>query len=318
MKFTEEILEPFGERLLTLEVESRLRYKMPTVLRLSRVLQERKCVRPSMKALAELCLDEALTNAIVHGNGRDPQRKVRVWLFCDDERWGAIVEDEGEGFAPEDVPQVDEVSPAEYARRGILLMDGYVDELVYSNGGRRVMLIRHREKEEGPPAPAEKAPAAAAPEEEAAAAHGAEALPDVFGRKPVLEDEFAELELEEATFGAITKVTRDGDVAIVEVTDKRLSGANVAVLREEVGAAIADSKSLIMDMRNVEYISSVILGALAAFSKVLQPRGGQLKVCCAQPVVEEVLRSVRLDLLVDPQPTKAAALDKLRQEPGSA
>ncbi|MHC4592529.1 MAG: ATP-binding protein [Planctomycetota bacterium] len=305
MRFTEETLEPFGERLLTLEVESRLRYKMPTVLRLSRVLQERKCVRPSMKALAELCLDEALTNAIVHGNGRDPQRKVRVWLFCDDERWGAIVEDEGEGFAPEDVPQVDEGSPAEYARRGILLMDGYVDELLYSNGGRRVMLIRHREKEEGPPAPAEEAPPAAAPEAEAAAAYTAEEFPSV-------------LELEDATFGTITKVTKDGDIAIVEVTDKRLSGANVAVLREEVGAAIADSKSLVMDMRNVEYISSVVLGALAAFSKVLQPRGGRLKVCRAQPVVEGVLRSVRLDLLVDPQPTKAAALAKLRHETGSA
>ncbi|MHC4481774.1 MAG: ATP-binding protein [Planctomycetota bacterium] len=308
MEFTDQTREPFGERLLTIEVESRLRYKTPTVLRLSRILQDRGYVRRSLRSLAELCLDEALTNAIVHGNGRDPKKKVHVCLFCDDERWGAIIEDEGKGFDPGDVPQADEGGLSQEAGRGILLMDGYLDELLYSDGGRRVMLIRHRDRKDEAPEPAEKAPPAAVSEG---------AGPDVEEAAPA-EEEPAVLELEDATFGAVTKIIREGDLAVVEVLDRRLSDDNVLALRQEVEAVIADDKSLVIDMSHVEYISSVILATFAALSKLLRPKGGQMMVCCVHPIVRKVLDSVRLDLLLDLQPTREAALAKLRREADSA
>jgi len=45
-----------------------------------------------------LCLDEALINAIVHGNKDDPTKTVRVRAFLVDDGWGVEVCDEGSGF----------------------------------------------------------------------------------------------------------------------------------------------------------------------------------------------------------------------------
>lgn len=307
MEFTKKTLEPFGEELLAVEIETNLSYKVPLIFRFSRLLQHKEYISPAMRQLAELCFDEALTNAMVHGNRMDPNKKVRAWLFCDDERWGAIIEDEGEGFRPEDVPELGAEDVLLEAGRGVLLMDGYLDSLLYSNGGRRVMMVRHRERAEEA-APAVQEAAAPVTKEEPAPAPVQESAP-VAGQQADLEL----LELEEAEVGRAIKVTREGDVAVIEILDTRLSDVNVDTLRAEVEATVVDSKSLVFDMARVNYISSAILGAFAAFAKLVMPKGGRIKVCRVHPVVMTVFKSMRFERLVDPQPDVQAALDKLRQ-----
>jgi anti-sigma regulatory factor (Ser/Thr protein kinase) len=45
-----------------------------------------------------LCIDEALINAVVHGNGSDSQKRVWVRSYCSADSWGVEIADEGPGF----------------------------------------------------------------------------------------------------------------------------------------------------------------------------------------------------------------------------
>src|SRR5262245_61146376 len=51
-----------------------------------------------------LALEEALVNAIKHGNRMDPHKSVRVECSISSEFLRVVIEDEGAGFRPEDVP----------------------------------------------------------------------------------------------------------------------------------------------------------------------------------------------------------------------
>jgi serine/threonine-protein kinase RsbW len=71
-----------------------------------------------------IAMTEAVNNAIVHGNRLDPGRRVRYSLECRDEGVHCVIEDEGEGFDPDEV--ADPLSP----------------ENIMSEGGRGMFLIR--------------------------------------------------------------------------------------------------------------------------------------------------------------------------------
>ncbi|NIN12759.1 MAG: hypothetical protein GTN78_11990, partial [Gemmatimonadales bacterium] len=80
MEFVEQPLEPFGEMLLEVSVPSDLGYKTPVVLRIIKQLQEHGCLPPGDNPRTELVLDEALTNAMLHGNKCNPHKEVAVRL----------------------------------------------------------------------------------------------------------------------------------------------------------------------------------------------------------------------------------------------
>ena len=52
----------------------------------------------------KLALEEALVNAIKHGNQMDPDKRVTVSYQVTTERFDIRITDEGNGFNPEDVP----------------------------------------------------------------------------------------------------------------------------------------------------------------------------------------------------------------------
>jgi len=58
------------------------------------------------------------------------------------------VEDEGEGFEPDDVP---DATAAEFIERpcgrGLMLMRAYLNFVEYSNGGRKITMERERNSE---------------------------------------------------------------------------------------------------------------------------------------------------------------------------
>jgi len=56
-----------------------------------------------------------------------------------------LVEDEGRGFAPESVPDVDDPASLDLERgRGVLLMQEYMDEVYYFNGGASVLMTKRK------------------------------------------------------------------------------------------------------------------------------------------------------------------------------
>lgn len=88
-----------------------------------------------------LSLEEAVINAIRHGNESNPDKKVMIGLVLDMNRLYIRVTDEGPGFDLDSVPDptIDKNLEADHGR-GILLMRTYADEVVYSKAGNSVKL----------------------------------------------------------------------------------------------------------------------------------------------------------------------------------
>ncbi len=90
-----------------------------------------------------LGMEEAMTNAIKHGNKCDPARKVRVHFDITPQRAIVVVADEGPGFCPADVPDCTaETRISRPDGRGIMLMNAYLDEVAYSKSGNAVRMVK--------------------------------------------------------------------------------------------------------------------------------------------------------------------------------
>jgi serine/threonine-protein kinase RsbW len=128
-----------------LEIEawmpSEIKAISPLTDRLMRLIEGSRCVAGEEPAV-ELALREALNNAVVHGNGMDVHKLVRVRCRCDLEKGvSLIVKDQGQGFDPNAVP--DPLSPenlnADHGR-GIRLMKVAMDEVSFEDGGTEVRM----------------------------------------------------------------------------------------------------------------------------------------------------------------------------------
>jgi serine/threonine-protein kinase RsbW len=93
----------------------------------------------------KLALEEALVNAIKHGNQMDHTKRVRVAYQIAPDRFDIQITDEGPGFDPVDVP--DPTAPENIERpcgRGLLLMRHYMTEVAYHDRGRTVRMSKVR------------------------------------------------------------------------------------------------------------------------------------------------------------------------------
>jgi len=100
-----------------------------------------------------LALEEALVNAIKHGNGMDPAKSVRIDCELTPDCVRIEIEDEGPGFQLEDVP--DPTADENLERpcgRGILLMRAYMTSVTYNDRGNRVTMIMNRVANSNAPA----------------------------------------------------------------------------------------------------------------------------------------------------------------------
>ncbi|NNF12540.1 MAG: ATP-binding protein [Gemmatimonadetes bacterium] len=87
-------------------------------------------------------LTEALSNAMLYGNGRDPSKNVVVEVCVYAGSLRAKIRDQGMGFDPSSVP--DPTLPENLARpcgRGLFLMRELLDEVWYNERGNEVTLV---------------------------------------------------------------------------------------------------------------------------------------------------------------------------------
>ena len=92
-----------------------------------------------------LALEEALVNAIKHGNGLDPDKTVRVNCLIEDDLLRVEIEDQGPGFNMSDVP--DPTADENLERpcgRGIMLIKSFMTSVEYNAKGNRVVLEKIR------------------------------------------------------------------------------------------------------------------------------------------------------------------------------
>jgi len=94
----------------------------------------------------KLSLEEALINAIKHGNKFDAGKKVKVEATVTPKQVEIIIEDEGPGFDRGGVPDptLDE-NLEKCSGRGILLIESYMNKVEWTKGGRRVRLLKKNE-----------------------------------------------------------------------------------------------------------------------------------------------------------------------------
>jgi serine/threonine-protein kinase RsbW len=93
----------------------------------------------------KLALEEALVNAIKHGNQMDPDKRVFVSFLITSERFEVRIADEGDGFNPADVPDPTAIENIERAcGRGLLLMRGFMTEVEYHGKGNVVSMAKVR------------------------------------------------------------------------------------------------------------------------------------------------------------------------------
>jgi serine/threonine-protein kinase RsbW len=86
-----------------------------------------------------LACDEAVTNAILHGNQMDPDKKVNVQIYISHSRFKIRVMDQGPGF---DFQEVENPTQGENllrpSGRGVYLMKSIMDTVTFKDKGRVV------------------------------------------------------------------------------------------------------------------------------------------------------------------------------------
>ena len=95
----------------------------------------------------ETALREALANAVVHGNGENPRKRVYVYCRCYmDGEVSITVRDEGRGFDKNTVPDPTTPENRLLTRgRGIYLMEALMHEVSFEDGGA-VVHMRKKSK----------------------------------------------------------------------------------------------------------------------------------------------------------------------------
>ena len=92
-----------------------------------------------------LAVDEALVNAILHGNRLDEDKHVHFCCWLSPRRVRVEITDEGPGFNPDTLPDPTDPSHIECPRgRGVMLMRAFMSHVEFHDRGNHVVLEKER------------------------------------------------------------------------------------------------------------------------------------------------------------------------------
>jgi anti-sigma regulatory factor (Ser/Thr protein kinase)/CheY-like chemotaxis protein len=140
---------------ITLDV----RCKLEAVERMTHFLREVEAGFPAQaREDIAAAFRELLLNAVEHGGGSDPRKRVRISLVRTAHSLIVLIQDPGKGFSmgllphaaisnPDDAPIRHVEVRAEHGQRpggfGILMTRNLVDELVYNQRGNEVLFVKY-------------------------------------------------------------------------------------------------------------------------------------------------------------------------------
>jgi serine/threonine-protein kinase RsbW len=96
-----------------------------------------------------IAVTELANNAVIHGNKRDPNKKVYVTVDVVDAEVRLTIRDEGKGFNPDTLSNpLDPENLLRESGRGVFIVRSLMDEISYdfSKGGTQVTLLKRKKK----------------------------------------------------------------------------------------------------------------------------------------------------------------------------
>ena len=132
-----------GRRVFSRTHRSRIDRKQAIIDELTTEFTTRGWVGDEDQHWLQLCLDEVVVNAMLHGNEGDPDLDMTLALYEDGDRWVLIVADQGEGFTQQSLPDIDDPQSLLLEHgRGIRIMGEWLDSLEYYRHGAVAVLSR--------------------------------------------------------------------------------------------------------------------------------------------------------------------------------
>lgn len=104
-------------------------------------LRERGWISAGEEACTRLCMEEALVNAIRHGNRGDERRMVGLEMINGGNQCTIRIRDEGAGFDPGEVRLP---PPDQLGGRGVCIMRHYMERVAYNQELRCLELVFRR------------------------------------------------------------------------------------------------------------------------------------------------------------------------------
>ncbi len=90
-----------------------------------------------------LAMEEAMVNAIKHGNRMEPDKQVFIACELTADAITVVIEDQGDGFKVEDVPDPTEDENLENpGGRGIMLIRSFMNAVAYNDRGNRLTMTK--------------------------------------------------------------------------------------------------------------------------------------------------------------------------------
>lgn len=135
-----------GQARLDFLIPSDLSYVLGINYKISMLLKEFGFSQQDSRINIPLACDEAITNAIVHGNESQPDKKVNVQVYISHSRFRMRVRDQGDGFDADSVADPrDGENIHRSSGRGIFLMRNIMDSVEYKEGGRVIELEKRNQ-----------------------------------------------------------------------------------------------------------------------------------------------------------------------------
>ena len=139
---------------LVKELHEKIEFELPSAISpmhsildyLLKRVEKQGVVKPEKSNLF-VALDEAFVNAVKHGNKFNSQKLVRITAELSNKEATFTVEDEGEGFDVNSIPDpLDPENLFKTSGRGVLFIYNIMDEVKYNERGNRLTMTKKGEE----------------------------------------------------------------------------------------------------------------------------------------------------------------------------
>ncbi len=109
------------------------------------------------------------------------------------------------------------------------------------------------------------------------------------------------------------KTTLEGNIIIIEAEDKRLDMQSVPAFKDSVIGQLAPGKSIVLDLRAVDFIDSTGLGALLAILRRVKETDGTMVLVEVSEQTLAMFRLVKMTRIFDIYATREEALNLMNR-----